>query len=175
MKRTEITYSSVSNNLSKLEQNNHIRKVNNKYYVTPLTEIYYTTLMDFKKSVELINDYKSFWAKHNIDQLSVESIKRLTDLKDSKLVETTIVDIYRTHNTTKKQLLESKSVRAIFPFLHPDHPEMIETILENEGIHTYNPAMAKPIIETIDSNFNNLHGFIINYPIYNRFLICKRL
>lgn len=133
VKRTEITYSSVSNNLSKLEQNNHIRKIDNKYYVTPLTEIYYTTLMDFKKSVELINNYKSFWAKHNIDQLSVESIKRLTDLKDSKLIETTIVDIYKTHNTTKQQLLESKSVRAIFPFLHPEHPEMIETILENGG------------------------------------------
>ncbi|WP_407413055.1 helix-turn-helix transcriptional regulator [Methanobrevibacter sp.] len=133
VKRTEITYSSVSSNLSKLEHNNHIQKIDNKYYVNPITEIYYTALMDFKKSVELINNYNSFWAKHNIDQLSVESIKRLTDLKDSKIVETTIIDIYKTHNTTKHQLLESKSVKAIFPFLHPEHPEMIETILENDG------------------------------------------
>lgn len=133
VKRTENTYSSVSSNLTKLEHNNHIQKVDNKYYVNPITEIYYATLMDFKKSVELINDYNTFWTKHNIDQLSVESIKRLTDLKDSKLVETTIIDIYKTHNTTKHQLLESKSVKAIFPFLHPEHPKIIEQILKNEG------------------------------------------
>lgn len=133
VKRTENTYSSVSSNLIKLEHHNHIEKIDNKYYVNPITEIYYTTLMDFKKSVELINNYHSFWAKHDIDQLSVESIKRLTDLKDSKLVETTIIDIYKTHNTTKHQLLESKNVKAIFPFLHPEHPEMIETILKNDG------------------------------------------
>ena len=105
VKRTENTYSSISSNLTKLEHNNHIQKVDNKYYVNPITEIYYTTLMDFKKSVELINNYDTFWAKHNIDQLSVESIKRLTDLKDSKLIETTIIDIYKTHNTTKTNLL----------------------------------------------------------------------
>ena len=133
VKRTENTYSSISSNLAKLEHNNHIKKVNNKYQINPITEIYYTTLMDFKKSVELINNYDAFWARHNIDQLSVESIKRLTDLKDSKLVETTIIDIYKTHNTTKHQLLESKNVKAIFPFLHPEHPEMIEHILKNEG------------------------------------------
>lgn len=133
VKRTENTYSSISSNLTKLEHNNHIQKVDNKYYVNPITEIYYTTLMDFKKSVELINNYDTFWAKHNIDQLSVESIKRLTDLKDSKLIETTIIDIYKTHNTTKYQLLESKNVKAIFPFLHPEHSEIIERILKNEG------------------------------------------
>ena len=133
VKRTENTYSSISSNLIKLEHNNHIQKIDNKYYVNPITEIYYTTLMDFKNSVELINNYNTFWTKHNIDKLSVESIKRLTDLKDSKLVETTIIDIYKTHNTTKQQLLESKSVKAIFPFLHPEHPEMIESILKNNG------------------------------------------
>ena len=133
VKRTENTYSSISSNLTKLEHNNHIQKIDNLYYINPLTEIYYTTLMDFKNSVELINNFNTFWSKHNVDPLSVESIKRITDLKDSKLVETTIIDIYKTHNTTKHQLLESKNVKAIFPFLHPEHPEMIESVLKNNG------------------------------------------
>ena len=84
VKRTEITYSSVSSNLIKLENHNHIQKIDDRYYINPITEIYYTTLREFQKSVELINDFDTFWTKHNIDQLSVESIKRLTDLKKEK-------------------------------------------------------------------------------------------
>ena len=35
VKRTAITYSSVSSNITKLEENNFIRKVRNKYYINP--------------------------------------------------------------------------------------------------------------------------------------------
>ena len=31
VKQTKITYSSVSNNVGKLEKNNYIKKINNKY------------------------------------------------------------------------------------------------------------------------------------------------
>ena len=44
VKKTKITYSSVSSNISKLEQNNYIKKIKSKYYLNPMTEIYFTTL-----------------------------------------------------------------------------------------------------------------------------------
>ena len=130
---TEITYSSVSSNISKLEQNNHIKKINNKYHINPMTEIYFKTLMDFKASLDLIRDYDGFWDKHNLSQLSADCLKNITDLKDSQLIETTPIDIYKTHNTTKNQLMESKSLKAIFPYLHPEYPGLIENILRNNG------------------------------------------
>ncbi|AMD17929.1 ArsR family transcriptional regulator [Methanobrevibacter sp. YE315] len=133
VKNTKITYSSVSSNISKLEQNNHIKKIKNKYYINPMSEIYFKTLMDFKNSADLISDYESFWGKHNINQLNIESINNINDLKDSKLIETTPIDIYKTHNTIKKQLIETNSLKAIFPYMHPDYPQLIENILKNEG------------------------------------------
>ena len=48
VKLTKITYSSVSSNIDKLKKNNHITKVNNKYHVTPMTEVYLKSLIDFK-------------------------------------------------------------------------------------------------------------------------------
>lgn len=133
VKETEITYSSISNNISKLEKNDLITKVQNKYHITPMTEIYLKTLMDFKTSMDLVNDFDTFWNKHNLNQLSMNSIKCISDLKDSQLVETTPLDIYKTHDTIKNQITGSRNIRAIFPYLHPEYPKLIEKILNNGG------------------------------------------
>lgn len=133
VKTTKITYSSVSSNITKLEENNYIKKVNNKYQISPMAKIYFKTLMDFKKSIEIINNYDSFWDKHNLKQMSMDSIRNINDLNNSQLIETTPLDIYKTHNTIKKQLTTSKSVKAIFPYLHPEYPNLIRTILKNGG------------------------------------------
>ena len=133
VKKTNITYSSVSSNINKLEENNYIKKIEKKYYVNHMAKIYLKTLMDFKRSIDIINNYDSFWNKHNITQLSIDSMKNITDLKNAQLIETTPLDIYKTHNAIKNQLIESKEVKAIFPYLHPEYPKIIETILKNDG------------------------------------------
>ncbi|MEE1128631.1 MAG: transcriptional regulator FilR1 domain-containing protein [Methanobrevibacter sp.] len=130
---TKITYSSISSNLSKLEEHNYINKKKNKYYLNPLSEIYYRNLMDFKMSIDLINDFHDFWDKHDIDQLSTESLQNIIDLKDSELIKTTPLDIYKTHNTIKEKINESNNLKAIFPYLHPEYPQLIGNILKNNG------------------------------------------
>ncbi|WP_296783327.1 winged helix-turn-helix domain-containing protein [uncultured Methanobrevibacter sp.] len=133
VKKTSIAYSSVSSNIGKLENHNYITKIENKYHINPMTQVYFKTLMDFKNSVELVNTYDAFWNKHNLNQLSITSVKRITDLKNSELIETTPIDIYKTHNTIKNQIMDSKNVRAIFPYLHPEYPNLIEGVLKNDG------------------------------------------
>jgi predicted transcriptional regulator len=133
VKKTKITYSSVSSNIGKLEKGNYIKKVNKKYYVNPMTEVYFNSLMEFKQSVDMINTYDSLWDKHDLNQLSIESIKNITDLKNSKMIETTPVDIFKTHNTISEQMKKSKNIKAIFPYLHPEYPELIENVLKNNG------------------------------------------
>lgn len=133
VKETEITYSSISNNVGKLEKNQLITRVKNKYHVNPMTQVYLKTLMDFKTSVDLVNNYDEFWYKHNLNQININSIRRISDLENSQLIETTPIDIYKTHNTIKKQIINSNNINAIFPYLHPDYPQLIEHILRNEG------------------------------------------
>ena len=133
VKNTNITYSSISSNLSKLEEHDHITKKKNKYHLNPLSEIYYKNLMDFKVSIDLITDLNDFWDKHNINQLSIDSVQNIIDLRDSTLVETTPLDIYKTHNTSKENIIKSKNIKAIFPYLHPEYPQLIENILKKQG------------------------------------------
>lgn len=152
VKTTKITYSSVSSNVTKLEENNYIKKYEGKYYVDPMAKIYFKTLMDFKKSIEIINDNSSFWNKHDINLMSIDSMRNINDLKNSKLIETTPVDIYKTHNTIKDQLIKSKNVKAVFPYLHPEYPKLIEGILQNNGtIELILPSeIVKAIMTPID-------------------------
>ncbi|MBQ6627281.1 MAG: DUF1724 domain-containing protein [Methanobrevibacter sp.] len=183
VKKTEITYSSVSSNINKLEQNNYIRKVKRKYHINPMAKIYFKALMDFKKSIDIINDYDSFWNKHNINQLSIDSIKTITALKKAKLIETTPLDIYKTHNTTKKQLIESKDVKAIFPYLHPEYPALIETILQNGGSvelivpKTIFKAILSPINDKIKKDAirqSRLKTYLVNDELDLYLTICDK-
>lgn len=151
---TKITYSSISSNISKLEEHNHISKKKNKYRLNPLSEIYFENLMDFKKSVDIITKYNDFWDKHNISQLSIDSIQNIIDLNDSQLIETTPLDIYKTHNTNKQNIIESKNLKAIFPYLHPEYPQLIESTLRKGGqVELIIPKnMFKEIIFEIDED-----------------------
>lgn len=172
VKKTKINYSSVSSNISKLEENEFIHKIEKEYYLNPMSKIYFETLMDFKRSIDIIIDYGAFWNQHNIKQLSIDSMENLIDLKDSKLIETTPLDIYKTHNTTKNQLIESKNVKAIFPYLHPEYPDLIETILKNGGsVELVIPrvlfkAIMSPINDQVKKDAIN-QGRLIVYTVTN--------
>lgn len=133
VKKTKITYSSVSSNLGKLEKKDYITKIDKKYHVNPMTEVYFNSIMEFKQSVDLIYNYDAFWNKHNLNQLSIESIKNISNLNNSEIIETTSLDIFKTHNTIKKQIMQSSNIQAIFPYLHPEYPKLMEIVLKNQG------------------------------------------
>lgn len=133
VKKTGLTYSSVSSNINKLQKKNKIVKKDNKFQLSHITQINLENILDFHKTLELIENYEKFWNKHNIDFINHNAQQNLTDLYSAKLIESTSIDIYKTHNTIKKYLLNSKKIKAIFPYLHPDYPKIIENILENNG------------------------------------------
>lgn len=130
---TKMAYSSVSNNLNKLEYKNHVEKENRVYTITPMTKIYFNQLMDFKKSIDVVENFDSLWYKHNIKYINNELIENITQLYDSKLIETNPIDIYKTHDNIIKQLKVSKNIRGILPYIHPDYPQLIENIMKNNG------------------------------------------
>ena len=130
---TKMAYSSVSNNLNKLEYKNHVIKENRVYTITPMTKIYFNQLMEFKKSIDVVENFDSFWYKHNIAYINDELIENITQLYESKLIETNPIDIYKTHDNIKNQLKISKNIRGILPYIHPDYPQLIENIMKNNG------------------------------------------
>ena len=150
---TKMAYSSVSNNLNKLEYKNHVEKENRVYTITPMTKIYFNQLMDFKKSIDVVENFDSLWYKHNITYINDELIENITQLYDSKLIETNPIDIYKTHDNIIKQLKVSKNIKGILPYIHPDYPQLIENILENNG--NVELIMQKNIFQGLISQINS--------------------
>jgi predicted transcriptional regulator len=133
VKKTNFAYSSVSNNLNKLELKNHVTKENRIYEINPMTKIYFDQLMEFKRSIDVIKNFDSLWYMHNIKYINNELIENLTELYESRLIETNPIDIYKTHNNIKRQLIKSKNIKGILPYIHPEYPLLIENILKNNG------------------------------------------
>lgn len=131
--KTKMAYSSVSNNLNKLEYKNHVVREDKIYKIAPMTKLYFNQLLDFKKSIDVIKNFDSLWYKHNITHINNELIENITQLYESELIETNPVDIYKTHNNIKKQLKNSTNIKGILPYIHPDYPVLIENIMENDG------------------------------------------
>lgn len=131
---TGLTYSSVSSNAKKLENNNCIKKnEDNKFEINYLTKIYLNNLLNFSDCLKFINKYKEFLNKHNINEISDNELEDITYLKNSCLIKSTPIDIYRIHNAIKSFLIDSHDIKAIFPFLHPDYPKILEEQLLNKG------------------------------------------
>lgn len=150
---TQITYSTLSSNLNKLQHEKYIQKIKNKYYLTQTTKIYLETILEFKNTIKLINKFDEFWDKHDIKQINLDSLKNITSLNDSQLIKTTPLDIYKTHNAIKSQLLISNNIKAILPYLHPDYPVIIEQALLKGGSVELiiNSEIFESLMENIES------------------------
>lgn len=155
VKITELTYSSVSSNVKKLENNKCIKKnENNKFEISHMTRIYLDSLLNFSNCLKFINRYEEFLNKHNINEISDNELENINSLINSELIKSTPIDIYKTHNSIKSFLLNSHDIKAVLPFLHPDYPKILENrLLEGGSLQLIVPdEIYKNLILKIDSN-----------------------
>jgi len=150
--KTKLTYSSVSSNINKLAKKDHIYKVKSKYHISHISNVYFKNLLDFNKLIKIIKNYEKFWNKHQINNFSSESLQSITVLNNAELIESTPIDIYRPHNYMKNLIKDSNEIKAIFPYLHPDYPQMLEYLLEkNAKIEIIIPkSIESPLLENIN-------------------------
>jgi len=126
---TNLTYSSVSSNVGKLNKKGCIYKKEGKYQTNHVCDVYLKNIMDFNILIKIINNFKAFWDKHNLNEINKESLMDITSLKNAKLIESTPIDIYKPHNHMKELIKDSDEIKVIFPYLHPDYPKLIEELL----------------------------------------------
>ncbi len=179
--KTKMAYSSVSSNMHRLEYYNHVKRVDKKYEINPMTRIFINQIIEFKKSIDVVKNFDTFWYKHDIKYISSESIEDITYLYESKLIETNPVDIYKTHDIIKNQLKQATNIKAVFPYIHPEYPQLIENILKNNG-HIeliMNKTIYQGIIYKIDEKLRrdnikegNLKITLLNNDLEIYLLIC---
>lgn len=128
-KKSLLSYSSISSNVHKLCDEGYVEKIHNSFRLTNLGLIYITVLMDFHDVISAITDFSDFWLDHDISSLSTEDLNKLSSLEGSELIRCSSMDIYRTHKEFKRLFKNSKHLKVIFPYLHPEYPKLIRRLI----------------------------------------------
>lgn len=124
-----LSYSSVSSNVHKLCKEGYVEKIHNSFRLTNLGFIYITILMDFHDVVTTISNFSDFWLDHDISSLSIGDLRKLSSLEGSELIKCNYTDIYKTHKEFKRIFKDSKHLKVIFPYMHPEYPKLIRRLI----------------------------------------------
>lgn len=128
-RRSLLSYSSISSNVHKLCEKGYVEKIHNSFQLTNLGFIYITIIMDFHDVVTTISNFSDFWLDHDISSLDIEDLMKLSSLEGSELVRCNYTDIYRTHKEFKRIFKDSKHLKVIFPYMHPEYPKLIRRLI----------------------------------------------
>ena len=99
--KTNYSYSSILDNVNKLEQKKFIYNIEEKFYLYNKTRLKLTNILYFNKSAKFLRE-KSDFLNHSLLDIHIDAIKDLSSLEDSKVIDgleeylsinTNIVDI----------------------------------------------------------------------------------
>ena len=85
--------------------------------------------MDFRDVISAITSNSDFWLDHDISALSKKDLNKLSSLEGSELIRCNSMDIYKTHKEFKRLFKNSKNLKVIFPYLHPEYPKLIRRLI----------------------------------------------
>ncbi|MCL2115588.1 MAG: DUF1724 domain-containing protein [Methanobrevibacter sp.] len=156
--KTNLTYSSISNNIGKLEERGYITESRGKFRLNNIMKVKIKDIIDLNKSIYVINEYSNFWTDHNTESINIESLKQISQLKGSKIIESKPTDIYKTHNYLKNLLKQSKNVKSIFPFIHPEYYTIFENLIKNKANIEFLliKSIVNSFIKSMDSNLTKI-------------------
>ena len=128
-KTSLLSYSSVSSNVHKLCKEGYVEKYQTGFKLTNLGFIYITILLDFHDVATTVKDFSDFWLDHDISSLSLDDLKKLSSLEGSQLIKCNFTDIYKTHKEFKRTFKDSKRLKVIFPYMHPEYPKLVRRLI----------------------------------------------
>lgn len=130
--KTGLNNSSISINVSSLESKGYLINRNDVYYLTNASKIILTNLFYFNKSANFLDKNADFFNDYKLNNLQFNALKDMSSLESSQLVEATYTDIFRTVRIFPEFSVGSKSIKTIFPYVHPQIKDLLNYWFEND-------------------------------------------
>ena len=129
--KTNYGYSSILDNINKLEQRRFIYSVNDKFYLYNKMKLRIVHMLNFNRSARMLKDNAVFLNDSLLD-IHVDTTKDLSALEGAKLVESNNIDLFKATDTFQRSLMGFKFLKGIFPYFHPRHDDIISYWIDNE-------------------------------------------
>lgn len=129
--KTNLTYSSISGIVSQLKKRGYVKKRGSRYILNSLAKMKLYYIFSSNRTLNFTFMLSDFFNYHNVEPL-YKSFKDLSALHTFELVQSSVSDIHSVVNTFEECSLNSKSIRAILPFIHPHIESIFYNWIEND-------------------------------------------
>ncbi|SDA72374.1 helix-turn-helix transcriptional regulator [Methanobrevibacter millerae] len=129
--KTNLSYSTILDNINKLEQKGFIYSMDDKFYLYNTVKLKLNFILYFNKSSNFIKENINFLNNSLINN-GIDSHRDLSALEESKLVESNHIDIFKATEIFQRSLMGFKFLKGIFPYFHPNHHDIISYWIDNE-------------------------------------------
>ena len=130
--KTGLHNSSISINVSSLESKGYVVNRNDVFYLTNASKIILTNIFYFNKSANFLDKNADFFNSHKLNHLQFNALKDMSSLENSELIESTSTDIFKTVRIFPEFSVGSKSIKTIFPYVHPQIIDLLNYWFEND-------------------------------------------
>ena len=148
--KTGLNNSSISINVSSLEDKGYVVNKNDVYYLTNSSKLILTNIFYLNTSINFLDKNVDFFNMHN---LKFNAFKDISSLKSLELVESTPFEIFKTVELYKEFGFGSKSIKTIFPFMYPQINELFTDWFENDV--EIKLILDKDVSDAFAKSFNN--------------------
>lgn len=129
--KTNLTYSSISGIVSQLKKRGYVKKRGSRYILNSLAKMKLYYIFSSNRTLNFTFMLSDFFNYHNVEPL-YKSFKDLSALHTFELVQSSVSDIHCVVNTFEECSLNSKSIKAILPFIHPHIESIFYNWIEND-------------------------------------------
>lgn len=126
----DLSFATISNNMKRLMSENLVKKVNNTFELSQFGRLKLDSIIDFQRSVIVSNKFEDLLLNHDLSGIPNFLIEEIGVFFDSEMIQSTPVDIYKTHNNFKYLLRESQVIFGVSPISHPDYIELFQDLLK---------------------------------------------
>ncbi|MDR2623112.1 MAG: DUF1724 domain-containing protein [Methanobrevibacter sp.] len=130
-RETNLPYSAISLNIKHLEEKGFLQSSCHGHVLNNLTKIFFKEIVEFNRSINMINKFFDFFNDHKFEEIDEEFLKDIVSLNNSKIIESSLTDVYRVHNTIIKSISNSKDIYCMFNFIHPDYPLIFQRLVDD--------------------------------------------
>ena len=148
---TNLSYSSISSNMHELELKGFVYREQNKYFLSNSAKVRIEDMIEFKRIIDLLNDFFNILDSHVVDMIPNESVAELYLLGKANLIESSGIDAYKTYNFINKCLAMADDVKCVLPFYYKPFFDSLESLVsQNKEVELFVP---EAILERFDESF----------------------
>jgi predicted transcriptional regulator len=147
-----------------LEEHYLIDHYKDTYELTTIGKLFVDQIAPLINAIETFDVDIDYWGTHNIDFIPPHLLKRLRKLKNCKIVNPSITELYSLHKSFHEQK-NTESVYIVTNFLYPEYRTIFNELMESNV--TTNYIVSKQLLEKIKTEHHDNFSFFIKTDSLN--------